>query len=265
MWFICDACGIVCFLIAYGILIGSNVTVLKLGVWPTEFRNCWICFYEILFAMSIWSHLATMLSDPGAVPLDKEPADGEKRCSKCHASKPPKAHHCRTCQRCIMKMDHHCPWVNNCVGQRNQKYFLLFLFYVNIQSFTAMFALGGAIASMDIARPTGRASKAFLAPSAEAGHEIQTRQAEPAELGVLCVIMVIVVALVFGLFTLIMMCDQVSNISSNVTGIDSLQGHTGVERPWKDALQEVMGKGPGWKWLLPVPPRLRITEVKGES
>ncbi|XP_039118677.1 probable protein S-acyltransferase 14 [Dioscorea cayenensis subsp. rotundata] len=50
-----------------------------------------------------------------------------KFCWKCNQLKPPHCHHCSVCGRCVLKMDHHCVWVVNCVGALNYKFFLLFL------------------------------------------------------------------------------------------------------------------------------------------
>ncbi|KJH48320.1 DHHC zinc finger domain protein [Dictyocaulus viviparus] len=54
---------------------------------------------------------------------------GIRYCSKCKCIKPDRAHHCSICGHCILKFDHHCPWVNNCVNFYNYKFFLLFLGY----------------------------------------------------------------------------------------------------------------------------------------
>lgn len=50
-------------------------------------------------------------------------------CNRCVLVKPDRAHHCSICSRCVLKMDHHCPWVNNCVCFHNYKFFMLFLGY----------------------------------------------------------------------------------------------------------------------------------------
>ncbi|KAG2501938.1 hypothetical protein HYH03_000436 [Edaphochlamys debaryana] len=45
--------------------------------------------------------------------------------------KPQRCHHCRKCQRCVLMMDHHCPWTNNCIGHGNCRALFIFLIYVN--------------------------------------------------------------------------------------------------------------------------------------
>ncbi|KAM4704279.1 palmitoyltransferase ZDHHC16 isoform 3-T3 [Rhinophrynus dorsalis] len=53
-------------------------------------------------------------------------------CRKCIAPKPARTHHCSICSRCILKMDHHCPWLNNCVGHYNHRYFFSFCLFMTM-------------------------------------------------------------------------------------------------------------------------------------
>ena len=47
---------------------------------------------------------------------------GIRRCRKCNDNyKPSRAHHDSVTGRCIVKMDHYCPWVGNAVGIMNHK------------------------------------------------------------------------------------------------------------------------------------------------
>ncbi|GMH42148.1 hypothetical protein BSKO_10067 [Bryopsis sp. KO-2023] len=94
--------------------------------------------------LALYSYLCCVLVDAGRVPEEWSPDEeslnstiqvkrttgGARYCQKCDHYKPPRCHHCRVCKRCVLRMDHHCPWINNCIGHANYRAFLLFLGYV---------------------------------------------------------------------------------------------------------------------------------------
>jgi hypothetical protein len=91
-------------------------------------------------------------TDTFSVTQHETKRSGEKRhCKWCAKYKPDRCHHCRVCRMCILKMDHHCPWIYNCVGFGNHKYFFLLLLYTvlstNMISFTMLDSVRGATGS----------------------------------------------------------------------------------------------------------------------
>jgi hypothetical protein len=113
-----------------------------------------------LYGMLNWSYTKAVFTPPGSTTNDNGysvlpvnapmnvssftvKADGSLRfCKKCQARKPDRAHHCSTCRRCVLKMDHHCPWLATCIGLRNHKMFLLFLIYTTLFSLYSFFLSG---------------------------------------------------------------------------------------------------------------------------
>ncbi|KAL7133202.1 hypothetical protein ABFS83_12G124300 [Erythranthe nasuta] len=84
--------------------------------------------------------LLTSFSDPGVVNsanvsqyLSAYPYDNiifsEKECSTCKIPKPARSKHCSICDRCVARFDHHCAWMNNCIGERNTRYFMAFIIW----------------------------------------------------------------------------------------------------------------------------------------
>ncbi|ODV90529.1 hypothetical protein CANCADRAFT_44177 [Tortispora caseinolytica NRRL Y-17796] len=66
-------------------------------------------------------------------------------CSSCKILKPARSKHCSICKCCISKVDHHCPWINACIGQNNQRFFILFCLANVLLTFTGLILSAHAV------------------------------------------------------------------------------------------------------------------------
>jgi len=193
-----------------------------------------ICFFRAVFEKAkgipeSWSlqQVTDIIAKHNFIEKDNK---GEiRKCKKCFKVKPDRAHHCSRCDRCILKMDHHCPFLANCVGFSNYKYFFLFLFWTLMLAFEALVC---------------------------GGYHIYDRATKPKPTILDYYILTTTVMAVLAILTLFpFTCTHAGLILRNSTTLEHLEKRSRYANPynlgWHKNIQQVFGSNPFF-WLLPV-------------
>ncbi|ODM95386.1 Palmitoyltransferase ZDHHC3 [Orchesella cincta] len=303
-----DPCGIICMFITYSAVFYADYVVTKWIVMTTFvslWGTFHVVLFNIIVGLLLMAHLRAVFTDPGFVTAKYHGDDDYLRgvsssqggiestsysdgldgnhveqqtpptvpphytlCPRCNIYRPPRAHHCRICKKCIRRMDHHCPWVNNCVGEANQKYFIQFLFYVGLLS---AYAIGLVLYTwvessqqqdnepsrwhykLGVPPPPVDTGSVGSAPINNESHIVkQTR--------ILHSVILMLESLLFGLFVLAILIDQFSAIFTDETIVEQhiTKKHVprggrrgGPKRSKMDLLRDVCGTGHFTVWILP--------------
>lgn len=279
-----DAWGIFCTIVMYSTTLTVAFAVNFCAI--PEFRH-WRCvaiLYNCIVMLQLASHLQCMWTNPGIAKdfLDQELQQQMREeyhrlraaglsedaaahcresvkvcgarprkwwCVQCDTFRPKRAHHCKTCRACVLDMDHHCPWVNNCVGRRNHKFFILFVGYAWLACIWSVTILTYAIRNNE----ETAWNPDFLGP---ANSRFSLRSCVAAQ--ILC-LGCAALSFVFAIFASVMGCDQWTFLIEGHGVVDQklhkmgARHSPGNQRSVSRQLAEVLGAGEGlsfW-WFLP--------------
>lgn len=235
LWCNSNAMGILFASIVWLLILYTGYTFYQLHSQDQLYYNSAITVW-IMIGFVLWAHFATMTGDPGVVPKNAHPVKrgkGSKKgkivmCGHCDAYKPPFSHHDSVSKRCISRMDHFCPWLNNAIGAKNQKNFLLFLIYANIASVYAYAVLTYHLLSF------------------EGGDDF-------SQPGLTMARVLIFVLLLAILFTGAMIYNQCFGIMSGLGQIDRMKERKDYQEIKPIKWSNVFGDF-GWSWFLPLEP-----------
>ena len=95
---------------------------------------------QILFGIAIFLWFIVSFKDPGSLKRDTNldffmlmcTYEASSLCPECEVIRSPRSRHCNLCNSCIDRFDHHCPWINNCIGKGNWIVFYLFTLFQNL-------------------------------------------------------------------------------------------------------------------------------------
>ena len=141
--------GTVLYILVYGI---SFIIFVILEQESLSRKIVSLILYCIYLIIVIFFCLVCAFTDPGVIPINCLTANELKNanccsnnrvfyingirhkirfCYTCQIIRPIGSSHCKTCNICVEKFDHHCPWVGNCIGKNNYRYFFIFLILLN--------------------------------------------------------------------------------------------------------------------------------------
>ncbi|CAD8186865.1 unnamed protein product [Paramecium octaurelia] len=125
------------FLVFFSITNFGTVFLVQIAKTNDKSNGSFILFIVIVTLFSICFFLVSY-SNPGYAKINNEQnlkeilhkLEAYEICYDCFIQIPNSSKHCEFCKRCVLRYDHHCPWINNCVGNDNQSLFWLFLLFL---------------------------------------------------------------------------------------------------------------------------------------